>query len=261
MQLGARQGRLNNSRKWKGDSCAELLTQKESDNCNPNNLNLLPSENCEEGTSDVIGLDDDNEDKVVNSGEIEAANSHLSGDSDRICSKRGFHIENCSSDLKTIGKGGEDESSVHENSLSLTRNGAGGEDEGSSSEKPNFNFKSKRHSDRDLDNPKPCKCQRPTGDGACLSRKYSNLSFCSIEDHIPDGFYDAGRDRPFMSLGSYEQILHLDSREVILLDRLFCMSIYVNIRLIIMLEFLKFILLLFQCKRFIALVFCLQGEG
>ena len=46
------------------------------------------------------------------------------------------------------------------------------------------------------------------------------MSFCSIKDHLPDGFYDAGRDRPFMSLGDYEQTLELDSREVILLDRL-----------------------------------------
>ncbi|KAL0348906.1 UNVERIFIED_CONTAM: Serine/threonine-protein kinase fray1 [Sesamum angustifolium] len=38
-------------------------------------------------------------------------------------------------------------------------------------------------------------------------------------DHLPDGFYDAGRDRPFMPLASYEKNLHVNSREVILLDR------------------------------------------
>ncbi|KAF9612439.1 hypothetical protein IFM89_000187 [Coptis chinensis] len=34
-----------------------------------------------------------------------------------------------------------------------------------------------------------------------------------------NGFYDAGRDRPFMPLQSYEQSLCLDSRDVILVDR------------------------------------------
>ncbi|KAF2284293.1 hypothetical protein GH714_020277 [Hevea brasiliensis] len=218
LQQRARHERLNNSRKWKGEGHTELLTPKETDNSKSDNLNVLTSENCG-GTSDIIGLDDDSEDKVVHPGEVEAANLHASDEGDRISSENGFHTENCSCDLETIGKGGEDQCCVHEKSLALTWNGAGGEDKGSSSEKPNFNFKSKRHSDRDLDNPKPFKCRRPTGDRSSLSRKYSELSFCSIEDHLPDGFYDAGRDRPFMPLRSYEQILHLDSREVILLDR------------------------------------------
>ncbi|KAL1342604.1 hypothetical protein AAHE18_09G168900 [Arachis hypogaea] len=52
----------------------------------------------------------------------------------------------------------------------------------------------------------------------CFSTK-SKFSICGIEDHLSDGFYDAGRDRPFMPLESYEQNQCLDSREVILLDR------------------------------------------
>ncbi|GJM96571.1 hypothetical protein PR202_ga13422 [Eleusine coracana subsp. coracana] len=40
-----------------------------------------------------------------------------------------------------------------------------------------------------------------------------------IDDHLPDGFYDAGRDMPFMSLEEYERSLGLYAREVILLDR------------------------------------------
>jgi hypothetical protein len=49
-------------------------------------------------------------------------------------------------------------------------------------------------------------------------------SFCSIDDHLPDGFYDAGRDMPFMSL-EYERSLGLYAREVILLDRSVLVSI------------------------------------
>ncbi|MCD7445820.1 hypothetical protein HAX54_000058 [Datura stramonium] len=91
-------------------------------------------------------------------------------------------------------------------------------EESSSSEVSNSPPKSKRHLDGVIDNPKPCKNRRPV-DHSELSCKYSMMSFCGIDDYLPDGFYDAGRGRPFMSISSYEQNLHLDSREVILLDR------------------------------------------
>lgn len=79
---------------------------------------------------------------------------------------------------------------------------------------------SKRHCDNNLDsNPKPTKCPRPVNEWSSLSCKYSNESFCSIDDHLPDGFYDAGRSRPFLSLQEYDRSLLFDSREVILLDR------------------------------------------
>lgn len=81
------------------------------------------------------------------------------------------------------------------------------------------NLKPKRHSDRDLDSPKPRKCLKPMDDSVSLSRKYNQESFCGIDDFMPDGFYDAGRDRPFMTLEHYERNLPSDSREVILLDR------------------------------------------
>ncbi|KAG0458383.1 hypothetical protein HPP92_023540 [Vanilla planifolia] len=84
---------------------------------------------------------------------------------------------------------------------------------------PNVAFKSKRHFDGDLDNPKPSKFRRPIVDCSYLARKYSMESFCSTDDHIPDGFYDAGRDRQFMSLDDYEQSVCVGSREVILVDR------------------------------------------
>lgn len=92
-------------------------------------------------------------------------------------------------------------------------------DEQSSCETPNVTSKSKRHSEKDLDNPKPSKFRKPVEDCSDISCKYSIQSYCSIDDFIPDGFYDAGRDRPFKSLLDFEQSLCLDSREVILLDR------------------------------------------
>ncbi|XP_050372713.1 uncharacterized protein LOC126790504 [Argentina anserina] len=51
-----------------------------------------------------------------------------------------------------------------------------------------------------------------------LSQKFSETSFCSIEDSLQDGFFDAGRDRPFMPLESYDENFSLDSREVIFVD-------------------------------------------
>jgi hypothetical protein len=84
--------------------------------------------------------------------------------------------------------------------------------------------KSKRHPDMDS-NPKPSKFPRPIDECSKLSYKYSVESFCSIDDHLPDGFYDAGRDMPFMSLEEYERSLGLYAREVILLDRSVLVSI------------------------------------
>ncbi|KAK8936882.1 hypothetical protein KSP39_PZI012297 [Platanthera zijinensis] len=92
-------------------------------------------------------------------------------------------------------------------------------DKYSSGEASNLTMKSKRQSDKDLDNPKPSKFRKPVEDCSYIANKYCMESFCSIEDHLPDGFYDAGRDRPFMSLQDYEQSVCIDSREIILLDR------------------------------------------
>ncbi|KAK6146026.1 hypothetical protein DH2020_019895 [Rehmannia glutinosa] len=92
-------------------------------------------------------------------------------------------------------------------------------DGGSSSHSSNSVLKSKRHSEKDLDNPKPTKSRRPTNDPSYLSCQYNERSFCGVADHLPDGFYDAGRDRPFMPLDSYEKNLRFNVREVIVLDR------------------------------------------
>ena len=218
LQQKARQERLNNSRKWKGEGHAEALDLKESESFKLNNLDVRNFEICEEGISDIAGLDDDDDgEKVELSGEAEVENLLISVEADKISSKKG--VESCSCDLGSINKNEEEVCCVQDESLGPLQGEAGSQDENPSSEKSKITYKSKRHYDMDLDNPKPCKCRRPTEDSSRLSRKYSNLSFCSIEDRLPDGFYDAGRDRPFMPLRNFEQILSLDSREVILLDR------------------------------------------
>ncbi|CAN6462951.1 unnamed protein product [Victoria cruziana] len=79
--------------------------------------------------------------------------------------------------------------------------------------------KTKRHSDKALENPKPRKCQRPVDDSFSISCKYSKESFCGVNDYLPDGFYDAGRGRPFMPLENYDKGFCLHSREVIVVDR------------------------------------------
>ncbi|KAF2290171.1 hypothetical protein GH714_003837 [Hevea brasiliensis] len=187
LQQRARQECLNKSRKWKVEACAELLTPKECENHKPDNLNVLTSENCGESTLD-IGLDDENEDKVVHSGGVEAENLHVSGENERISS---VDIENSSCDLETMSKGGEDECCVHGKFLAWTH-GAGGKDEGSSSE-----------------NPSSILSQRDILIGILIIQNQTNVEYQQ----------ETGRDRPFLPLRSYEQILHLDSREVILLDR------------------------------------------
>ncbi|KAJ6769034.1 hypothetical protein OIU74_022657 [Salix koriyanagi] len=216
LQQKARQERLNNSRKWKGEGCAEALALKESESFKSNNLDVLTPEVREEGTSDV-GVDDDDE-KAELSVDAEGENLHASVEDDKISSKKVFSAESCSCDPGSINKS-EEVCCGQDEPLASIQDEAASQDESASSEKSKSTCKSKRHYDRDLDNPKPCKYQRPTEDSSSLSCKYSELSFCSIGDRVPDGFYDAGRDRPFMPLRRFEQILPLDSREVILLDR------------------------------------------
>lgn len=71
-----------------------------------------------------------------------------------------------------------------------------------------------------INNSKPSKRRRSMEEFSWASQKYSSGSFCGVNDHLPDGFYDAGRDRPFMPLINFEkENLCLDSREVILVDR------------------------------------------
>lgn len=201
MQQRARQERLNNSRK-----CVSCKHSK------------LIDDSLVEASSSIV--DDDTHDKELITEEAECKGSLASGIDEHIRLKEDNYIgrsscvasdsietcidiQNCKTCDASVGSV-SDAADVAEESLS--------------SEVSNSPPKSKRHLDGVIDNPKPCKTRRPT-DHSEVSCKYSMMSFCGIDDYLPDGFYDAGRDRPFMSLRSYEQNLHLDSREVILVDR------------------------------------------
>ncbi|GLJ44197.1 hypothetical protein SUGI_0922540 [Cryptomeria japonica] len=71
-----------------------------------------------------------------------------------------------------------------------------------------------------IKNPKPSKRIRSVQEFYRVSQKYSNESFCGVNDILPDGFYDAGRDRPFKPLRNFEkENVCLGTREVILVDR------------------------------------------
>lgn len=216
LQQRARQERLNNSRKWKVGDHVELSTEKAAAKCKPCKHSVLAPQSHTENSSAIPGPDSDNKGQ---SGKT--ACEFASVKDDDISSKNEYEIDYCDCVLVNsveICKEGENDHTECDASLDSTSDGARLQDECSSSALCNSTPNSKRHSDRDLDNPKPSKSRRPI-DHSDLSSKYSSTSFCSIDDHLPDGFYDAGRDRPFMPLRSYEQTLHLDSREVILLDR------------------------------------------
>lgn len=236
LQRRARQERLNNSRKSKGLDLPKLLCVKGDEECKPGNIDAT-SESYREGTSDIINLDDD-DDKNLLSGEDEEENICENAAHHDMYSKEELCVRSCSSvtAYSTLVDNG-DKKDCYESDASSSSNQevAGEQDDISYSEKSKSSSNSKRPRDGDLDNrnlqdPKRWKCGDCSSNLSCrnLSCKYSNMSFCSAEDHLPDGFYDAGRDRPFMPLESYEQIFHLDAREVILVDRLFYASIYVD---------------------------------
>lgn len=82
-------------------------------------------------------------------------------------------------------------------------------------------IKAPRRQDCDSDrNPKPSKRRRSVQGFSEVSLKYRVESFVGFDDRLHDGFYDAGRDRPFLPLDVLEkEQLCYDSREVILVDR------------------------------------------
>ncbi|KAF8111697.1 hypothetical protein N665_0073s0055 [Sinapis alba] len=201
-QQRARQERLNNSRKWKGEVVP------------PEELNLkmyAVEETGKQGMVDSIRLDESY--KLL--GEAETGDSVVTSEEQESSLKADLVSDN-SQFVGTQLKSERDNKECCEVEASSSPS----LDYNSSSERKKPNHKSKRCYDEDLDNPKASKCHRPsTDDIANLSYKYSSNSFCSTDDSLPDGFFDAGRDRPFMPLSRYEKVLPLDSREVILLDR------------------------------------------
>ncbi|GAB4851027.1 hypothetical protein Ancab_030325 [Ancistrocladus abbreviatus] len=216
LQQWARQELLNSSRKWKVEEQADALTINAAEKCSI----CREAEPASESLSQCVsGMTYGNEElKQSIYGNSEGGKLQNRVEEVGIWSRTGLG-ENCScvkSNAKYEINAECDEDGVSSSCLS---GAVVDQDEGSSSESSKTTPNSKRHSDRDLCNPKPRKSRKPIDGRPDISRKYSVMSFCSIEDHLPDGFYDAGRDRPFMSLHNYDQNLDLNSREVILLDR------------------------------------------
>ncbi|XP_010556881.1 PREDICTED: uncharacterized protein LOC104826066 isoform X2 [Tarenaya hassleriana] len=216
-QQRARQERLNNNRKWKGEFHTEGLSSKVDMVEKTGEHDMTVVQKTGECSVDIICLDDDDDKQLE---DAENGNSVITSEEGKSSSKAGFVSDDCqSSEIQSTSKGDNNGCCGIKASLpSSGRDVAAGSDYDSSSESMKTNHKSKRRHVGDLDNPKRSKCHRPTADSAKLSHKYSSTSFCSREDHLPDGFFDAGRDRPFMTLCKYEEVLPLDSREVILLD-------------------------------------------
>ncbi|KAI4311294.1 hypothetical protein MLD38_036199 [Melastoma candidum] len=218
LQQRARQERLNSSRKGKAEKHSDELVKNIVDTSDPCDSDVISHDILGDVESEIVGLDDDS-DKASTS-EVNNISQILSNPADEPESVSGYEL--CLEDtsgvvLDSISEVGEEDRCLVLGCLAST--------EPSKSEKdlvapkafltPN----SKRHCDGNLDNPKPCKFRKPTDEALHLSRKYSDISICGVEDYLPDGFYDGGRDQHFMPLNSYEEKLHLDSREVILIDR------------------------------------------
>lgn len=215
LQQRARQERLNSRRKGQNYAAIHNASEK----CIACTTSSIVDDSFTEGSTLLVPQFDA---KEFLSGVVESDNSTISTEDDDITVRNNKGEGKCScghveplGTPKKVGGG----CSAHNESLNSPQEAIGSEDKCLSSEVCSSVLKSKRHSDRILDNPKPSKYRRPTGDHSAMSSKYSRESFCSIEDYLPDGFYDAGRDRLFMPLSIYEKNLHLDSREVILVDR------------------------------------------
>ncbi|XP_077239811.1 leucine-rich repeat protein kinase family protein [Tasmannia lanceolata] len=226
LQRKARQERLNNSRRWRCDNHNDRMTLKMASICHQCKQPLLgkacelqchlnkeqshcPSESSSLAEIVLDTVKDLDGNGHENSGENSSQILLNPAEDSKNRLDKGYYGDNCScifSDPVVLNKAYDNESNRDS-------------DEDSSLEVSKNNLKPKRHSDRDLNNPKPSKCRKPIDEGLILSCKYSRESFCSINDHLPDGFYDAGRDRPFKSLQNYEHSLCFDSREVILVDR------------------------------------------
>ncbi|KAK9140056.1 hypothetical protein Scep_009737 [Stephania cephalantha] len=205
MQQRARQEHLNSVRKWKSDHHHHIITMNLDERCKeykPSSVASVVPECLSESSalpeSDI--------------GTVEAVNEYsrcaLSGEDDLLALFNHDEDKNVMLDSISVCRRFDNE----------LRSNDEQEDE-SCLDASKEASKSKRHCDGELDNPKPTKSRKPVDTYSSLSCKYSVESFCSSKDRLPDGFYDAGRDRPFMPIHSYEQDMCLDSREVILLDR------------------------------------------
>ncbi|KAL1543310.1 hypothetical protein AAHA92_20301 [Salvia divinorum] len=205
LQTKARQERLNNCRKWKGDVTSRSSLEK----CTTCRVVECSDADLSEGSSTVVDAELDRKDIFPAGDTHESTTTRVN--EEVTTDKRSMDGCSCSETDSVRSRS----SAV----LGSVSDAVEVHDEGSSSEASNCALKCKRHSEKDLDNPKPSKHRKPTSDPYYLSCQYSKISFCGARDRLPDGFYDAGRDRTFMPLPSYEKNTYVNSREVILLDR------------------------------------------
>ncbi|KAL9263808.1 putative serine/threonine-protein kinase [Drosera capensis] len=209
LQQWARQDKLTNSRKCKVEDYADNFTVKEAEDCRAYKAANLECGSC------ITNEDDEIVRHVY--GEAKGR-MFVDGDQDeglrlkKRCALGCCDTANNVADCKANASG---EEYGHPYTLYSSD---GDHDEGSSTPRKSSS-KSKRRYEMDLENPNPRKSRRSFNDSLHISRNYNEMSFCSVHDRLADGFYDAGRDRPFMPLSRYEQKFDLYSREVILVDR------------------------------------------
>ncbi|XP_071685901.1 uncharacterized protein [Rutidosis leptorrhynchoides] len=196
LQQRARQGRLSYGRKLRGDDSTQS-TRRNCDSCD----DVIPSESILEGSSINVDADLDNEELA------EDGAKHVDA-----------HGSGCVVVESIKGKNVKDDCIKHNAALGSLLDPIKAEDEHLLVDKFCGNKHSRRYSEsiKKTEHPKKRRLIEQCLD---MSHKYSTMSFCSIDDHLPDGFYDAGRDRPFLPLIRYENNLHIGSREVIVMDR------------------------------------------
>ncbi|KNA19759.1 hypothetical protein SOVF_058550 [Spinacia oleracea] len=218
LQQRARQERLHHSKKWKLEDHGDTFTIKSSEKCRTCKQAPLASDSISECASDITCVEDQGKQSLYGDDEG-GADFLVSAEDDSVKTEEGLDLKNCNCIVSEAAS--EEENDTHCGDASLTCVCSLGDkaEENFSSQVSKTSLKCKRQSEKHLDNPKPRKSRRSTEGQPTISRKYNITSFCGVKDHLPDGFYDAGRDRPFMSLGEYEQSVEIHSREVILLDR------------------------------------------
>ncbi|KAF3785702.1 cAMP-dependent protein kinase type 1 [Nymphaea thermarum] len=235
-QEKARQERLNNSRKLKPGNrdepiSSEISTDFSGGTAGSDALHLdekrkKQSEAGQHSTAQHVSSITKNLPCTMLDSDLERSSevvTHNQADGSQLLSDNGF--DECADVPCTVigdcKEDGYESGSNHQNHCVFPRghlNEINSEDS-RPCEKQKCISKSKRHSDKAPENPKPSKCRRPVDDSFSISFKYSNESFCGVNDRLPDGFYDAGRGRPFMPLENCDQGFCVDSREIILVDR------------------------------------------
>ncbi|CAM6037021.1 unnamed protein product [Sphagnum compactum] len=220
-QQRARQDRLNSSRKHRPDEQGADVHEVKSVVTN------LTSSSTENALS-VMGLGSELQPKRILSTLEQALPDNLrSSDNENIMDLQqqcGLYDCTVEEERPVADAGGSIKHNNVKSSLTFleenSKPNVESEDDGGSGELTDASLGLRRHGSDTDRNPKPSKRRRSAQDFSKLSYKYCSESFCGFNDRLPDGFYDAGRDRQFCSLDVLEKEQpSFDSREVILVDR------------------------------------------